>query len=114
MIDRRDIFPEEKIRQAFDLFLSLNALNANGVKTRSYFFEVSDLCVSFYSTSELCDGTIRYFPVYIWEKERIDELIDMIEEELDAKRSERNEKARCRDRDNSQELGSSDESNRDC
>lgn len=95
------IIPEEKIQQAFDLFLSLRKLNLGIHADRRKFhyrFEIDEHCIEFCVFPLRGAEVLKFIQVWWFDTEsRIDELIDIIEEELDAARSHRNEQVGRRD-----------------
>ena len=95
------IIPEQKIRQAFDLFLSLRNLIREMPEWKrefDYKFEVDEISAVLWMFSRRDNSVVKHIIAWPYEPEsRIDELIDMIEEELDAARSHRNEQVGRRD-----------------
>ena len=89
------IIPEEKIRQAFDLFLSLRNLIREIPEWKrefDYRFEVDETSAELWMFNRREHRVEKHIIAWPYEPEsRIDELIDIIEEELDAARSRRDE-----------------------
>lgn len=89
------IIPEEKIRQAFDLFLSLRNLIREIPEWKrefDYRFEVDEISAELWMFSRRDNSVEKHIIAWPHEPEsRIDEMIDIIEEELDAARSRRDE-----------------------
>lgn len=92
------IIPEEKIRQAFDLFLSLRNLNLAIPEEKrefDYRFEADEYSIDLWVFYHQEGDVAKYIHAWRYDPEnKIDELIDMIEEELDAARSRRDESSR--------------------